>query len=60
MGQDIAEYGGVFKVTEGLAAEFGKERVRNTPIVESAALGPPWAWPSRATFPSSRSSSQTS
>jgi 2-oxoisovalerate dehydrogenase E1 component len=39
MGQDIAEYGGVFKVTEGLAAEFGKERVRNTPLVESAAIG---------------------
>jgi 2-oxoisovalerate dehydrogenase E1 component len=39
MGQDIAEYGGVFKVTEGLAAAFGKARVRNTPIVESAALG---------------------
>jgi 2-oxoisovalerate dehydrogenase E1 component len=39
MGQDIAEYGGVFKVTEGFAAEFGKERVRNTPIIESGALG---------------------
>jgi len=39
MGQDIAEYGGVFKVTEGLADQFGKERVRNTPIVESGALG---------------------
>jgi 2-oxoisovalerate dehydrogenase E1 component len=39
MGQDIAEYGGVFKVTEGLLAEFGKARVRNTPIIESAALG---------------------
>src|SRR5271169_3394396 len=39
MGQDIAEYGGVFKATDGLVAEFGKARVRNTPIVESAALG---------------------
>ncbi len=39
LGQDIAEYGGVFKVTEGFAQEFGKERIRNTPIVESAALG---------------------
>ncbi len=39
MGQDIAEYGGVFKVTEGLAAEFGCDRVRNTPIIESGALG---------------------
>jgi 2-oxoisovalerate dehydrogenase E1 component len=39
LGQDIAEYGGAFKVTEGLVAEFGKERVRNTPIVESGALG---------------------
>jgi 2-oxoisovalerate dehydrogenase E1 component len=39
MGQDIAEYGGVFKATEGLAAEFGKARVRNTPILESGAIG---------------------
>jgi 2-oxoisovalerate dehydrogenase E1 component len=39
MGQDIAEYGGVFKATEGLAAEFGKGRVRNTPLIESGALG---------------------
>jgi len=38
-GQDIAEYGGVFKCTEGLAAEFGKARVRNTPIIESGAVG---------------------
>lgn len=39
MGQDIAEYGGVFKITEGFVQEFGKERVRNTPICESAPLG---------------------
>jgi 2-oxoisovalerate dehydrogenase E1 component len=39
LGQDIAEYGGVFKVTQGFVEEFGKARVRNTPIVESAALG---------------------
>lgn len=39
MGQDIAEYGGVFKVTEGFVNEFGKERIRNTPICESAILG---------------------
>jgi 2-oxoisovalerate dehydrogenase E1 component len=39
MGQDIAEYGGVFKVTEGFVAEFGKGRVRNTPIIESGAVG---------------------
>ncbi|MCX7606808.1 MAG: dehydrogenase E1 component subunit alpha/beta [Bacteroidia bacterium] len=39
MGQDIAEYGGVFKVTEGLVTQFGKERVRNTPLCESAILG---------------------
>ena len=39
MGQDIAEYGGVFKITEGLLEEFGKERVRNTPICESAIVG---------------------
>jgi len=39
MGQDIAEYGGVFKVTEGLVRIFGRERVRNTPLCESAILG---------------------
>jgi 2-oxoisovalerate dehydrogenase E1 component len=39
LGQDIAEYGGVFKVTEGLVEEFGKARVRNTPIIESGAVG---------------------
>jgi 2-oxoisovalerate dehydrogenase E1 component len=39
MGQDIAEYGGVFKVTEGFVKQFGKERVRNTPLCESAIVG---------------------
>jgi 2-oxoisovalerate dehydrogenase E1 component len=39
MGQDIAEYGGVFKVTEGFVSEFGKGRVRNTPLCESAIVG---------------------
>jgi len=39
MGQDIAEYGGVFKVTEGFLDKFGKSRVRNTPITESAIIG---------------------
>jgi 2-oxoisovalerate dehydrogenase E1 component len=39
MGQDIAEYGGAFKVTEGFAQQFGRERVRNTPICESAIVG---------------------
>jgi len=39
MGQDIAEYGGAFKVTEGFVAAFGKQRVRNTPICESAIVG---------------------
>lgn len=39
MGQDIAEYGGVFKITEGFVEEFGKARVRNTPICESAIVG---------------------
>lgn len=38
MGQDIAEYGGVFKITEGFVAQFGKHRVRNTPICESAII----------------------
>lgn len=38
MGQDIAEYGGVFKITDGFVQKFGKERVRNTPICESAIV----------------------
>lgn len=39
MGQDIAEYGGAFKVTEGFVDQFGKGRIRNTPICESAIVG---------------------
>jgi len=39
MGQDIAEYGGVFKITQGFVEQFGKERVRNTPLCESAIVG---------------------
>jgi len=39
MGQDIAEYGGAFKVTEGFVDKFGKDRIRNTPICESAIVG---------------------
>ncbi|MCB0380646.1 MAG: dehydrogenase [Flavobacteriales bacterium] len=39
MGQDIAEYGGAFKVTDGFVAKFGKERVRNTPLCEAAIVG---------------------
>ena len=38
MGQDIAEYGGVFKITKGMSSTFGKERVRNTPLCESVVL----------------------
>ena len=38
MGQDIAEYGGAFKITDGFVEQFGKDRVRNTPICESAVL----------------------
>ncbi|WP_347174905.1 alpha-ketoacid dehydrogenase subunit alpha/beta [Polaribacter uvawellassae] len=38
MGQDIAEYGGVFKITDGFVAQFGKDRVKNTPICESAIV----------------------
>ncbi len=38
MGQDVAEYGGVFKITEGFVEEFGKDRVRNTPLCESGIL----------------------
>lgn len=39
MGQDIAEYGGAFKITQGFVEEFGKDRVRNTPICESGIVG---------------------
>lgn len=39
MGQDIADYGGVFKITEGFLDEFGKARVRNTPLCEAAIVG---------------------
>src|SRR5580658_6315506 len=39
MGQDIAEYGGAFKITEGLMEKYGKHRVRNTPLCESAIIG---------------------
>ena len=39
MGQDIAEYGGAFKITQGFLEEFGKDRVRNTPICESGIVG---------------------
>jgi 2-oxoisovalerate dehydrogenase E1 component len=38
MGQDVAEYGGAFKITDGFVAQFGKDRVRNTPICESAVV----------------------
>lgn len=38
MGQDIAEYGGAFKITDGFVEQFGKDRVRNTPICESAVV----------------------
>ncbi|TVR78746.1 MAG: dehydrogenase [Chitinophagaceae bacterium] len=39
MGQDIAEYGGVFKITDGFLEKYGKDRVRNTPICESGIIG---------------------
>lgn len=39
MGQDIADYGGVFKITQGFTDQFGKDRVRNTPLCESAIIG---------------------
>lgn len=39
MGQDIADYGGVFKITEGFTKAFGNQRVRNTPLCESAIIG---------------------
>jgi len=39
MGQDVADYGGVFKITEGFVDAFGKDRIRNTPLCESAIIG---------------------
>ncbi len=39
MGQDVADYGGVFKITDGFVEQFGKQRVRNTPLCESAIVG---------------------
>jgi len=39
LGEDIAEYGGAYKVTQGLVDEFGHERVRNTPLAESGIAG---------------------
>jgi len=39
MGQDIADYGGVFKITDGFMKKYGKDRVRNTPLCESAIIG---------------------
>ncbi|NQZ75603.1 MAG: dehydrogenase, partial [Ekhidna sp.] len=39
MGQDIADYGGVFKITEGFMEQFGKDRIRNTPLCEAAIVG---------------------
>jgi 2-oxoisovalerate dehydrogenase E1 component len=39
MGQDIAEYGGAFKITEGFVEKYGKDRIRNTPLCESAIIG---------------------
>lgn len=39
MGQDVADYGGVFKITEGMSEKYGKERIRNTPLCESAIIG---------------------
>ncbi|HJN18697.1 MAG TPA: alpha-ketoacid dehydrogenase subunit beta, partial [Armatimonadota bacterium] len=39
MGEDIAEYGGAFKLTEGIVTQFGRDRVRNTPIAENGFIG---------------------
>ncbi len=44
MGQDVAEYGGVFKITDNFYKQFGKGRVRNTPITESSILGAGYGW----------------
>ena len=60
LGQDIAGYGGVFKATEGLVDEFGTERVRNTPIIESEPSAPPSGWRSPGSGRSWRCSSATS
>ena len=45
LGEDIGVYGGVFKVTEGLLARFGPERVIETPISEAGFMGAASAWP---------------
>ena len=45
LGEDIAEFGGSYKTTQGLLQEFGRERVRNTPISEAAIIGAPWVRP---------------
>src|SRR3989338_9524048 len=39
LGEDVAEFGGVYGITKGLVAEFGKKRVKNTPLSELAILG---------------------
>ena len=39
LGEDVGAYGGIFKCTEGLLEEFGKERVRDTPVSEAAIVG---------------------
>jgi 2-oxoisovalerate dehydrogenase E1 component len=49
MGQDVAEYGGAFKITDGFVAQFRKERVINTPICESAVVSAEWDYPSTDT-----------
>ena len=60
MGQDIADYGGPFKVTEHLYQDFGRERVVNMPICESAMVGYAMAWPLLDIAPSWNSSSPIS
>ena len=39
MGQDIADYGGVFKISKGFLEKFGDDRIKNTPIIESGIIG---------------------
>jgi hypothetical protein len=60
MGEDIGTLGGVFRVTDGLAKDFGEHRVIDTPLPSRASSAPPSAWPCAATGRSARSSSTAS
>ena len=60
LGEDIGDFGGAFKVTDGFIEEFGADRVWDTPLAETRSSAPPSARPSRACGPCARCSSRTS